>query len=422
MTDRVPSEMGSNSPLALSYILGLIVLAGFVALAAIPSIVHLLGLNSVDGRWFLDSFAILAANDALRQGLSPWENNPLDILGRGHVYSAWWLSLGGLGLTRDHNFLFGVTSVGLFLAVAVAGVRPRTLGEVAGAAALMLSPPFLLAVNRANNDLLIFALVGGGLLLVRYAGEWGRWSCLGVTIAAATGLKYYPIVAVAALGLMVRPLRRMWLVAGAVALLSLLVLLSVADRMAHGVLSLPDSLYTYGAAVLLRRLGWIGDMNAVWVVLGLLGAAGGVLAVRGITHGLADDRSGSVKVRAMFATGALLLTGCFIAGESFAYRWLFALWLWPWLWRRTQGSPADKAAVAALVLLGISIWGEGLFCLIVNLHGGFTGETVELWRERWTWGIQTVHWLLMGLLAGWLGEAALSTLQEVRQRRTGPTV
>lgn len=413
--------MESRTPLGPSIVLSLIVLAGFVTLAAMPSLVHLLGLNSADGRWFLDSFAILAANDALRQGLNPWENNPLDVLGRGHVYSAWWLSLGSLGLTRDHNFIFGGASVGLFLAVAVAGVRPRTLGEVAGAAALMLSPPFLLAVNRANNDLLIFALVGGGLLLVRYAGEWGRWSCLGVAVAAATGLKYYPVLAVAALGLVVRPLRRMWLVAGAAGLLSLLVLLSVADRMSHGVLSLPDSLYTFGATVLLRRLGWASDVNAVWIVIGLLGAAGGVLAVRGITRGLADESSGSAKVRAMFATGALLLTGCFIAGESFAYRWLFALWLWPWLWRRTQESPADKAAITALTLLGISIWGEGLFCLIVNIHGGFTESAVERWSNIWTSGVQAVHWLLMGLLTGWLGEAALSTLREVRQGRTGPT-
>lgn len=421
MTEPPPSDMGSRARLGPSFVLCLIVLVGLVALAAVPSIIRLLGINTIDGRWFLDSFAILAANDALRQGLNPWENNPLDILGRGHVYSAWWLSLGSLGLTRDHNFLFGAASVGLFLIVAVIGLKPRTLGEAAWVAALMLSPPFLLAVNRANNDLLIFALVGGGLLLVRSAGEWARWSCYGVAVAVATGLKFYPILAVGALGLLVRPIRRMWLVVGGAGLLSLVILLSVADRLPYGMLKLPESIYTYGAPVLLRRLGLSGGMNTFWTALGVLGAVGGALAAQGVTGGLTDERSGSVRIRAMFATGALLLTGCFVAGESYAYRWLFALWLWPWLWRQAKGDRADKAAITALVMLGISLWGEGVFCLIVNLHGGFTESEADRLSEIWTWGMHLIHWSLMGLLTGWLGEAAMSTLREARQRPSGST-
>ena len=31
--------------------------------------------------------------------------------------------------------------------------------------------------------------------------------------------------------------------------------------------------------------------------------------------------------------GAALLTGCFLAGTSYGYRWIFALWLAPLLWR-----------------------------------------------------------------------------------------
>jgi hypothetical protein len=308
------------------------------------------------------------------------------------------------------------------LAVAVAGVRPRSLGEAAWVATLMLSPPFLLAFNRANNDLLIFVLVGGGLLLVRTSGAWLRWSGFGAAVAVATGLKYYPILAVAALGLVVRPLRRMWLVAGGAALLSLLVLLSVADRLPYGILSMPETIYTYGAPALLRRVGWVGGMTGVWIALGVLGAAGGVLAARGITRGLADEQTGSVGSRAMFATAAFLLTGCFVAGESYAYRWLFSLWLWPWLWFRARGPYADKTAMFALTLLGIALWGEGLFCLIVNIHGGFTASAVQQWSKTWTWGVQIVHWSLIGLLAGWLLEAAMSTIREARQRRSGPTV
>src|SRR6185295_13350101 len=82
-----------------------------------------------------------------------------DPLLRYHVYSDWWLALSGLGLGRQHNFLVGTTWVGAFAVTAWMTARPRHWREAIWLATLLVSPPVLLAVNRANNDLVIFVLL-----------------------------------------------------------------------------------------------------------------------------------------------------------------------------------------------------------------------------------------------------------------------
>ncbi|MDO8542542.1 MAG: hypothetical protein Q7S40_19040 [Opitutaceae bacterium] len=386
---------------------------GLALVAAIPSVIPTLGLNSLN-RWFIDSFAILAANDAIRLGLNPWDANPLDIIGRAHVYSEWWFGLRHLGLTRDHNFLFGAVSIGLFLIVALAGLRPRTVKEALLIAAVILSPPFLLAFNRANNDLLVFALLGAGLLGLRSSNATWRWCVVVVTIALGTGLKYYPIVAVAALGLIIRPTRRMILITGGASVAALGCFVLVAHAAPRGMLDLPASVYLFGATELLRGLGLTNGGKTV-VATFILGVSGCALAFGGVTRGLADETRGSIQERAMFAVGALLLSGCFVAGSSYAYRWIFSLWLWPWLWRESQQHAGGKLPRLALALLGISLWADGIFCLVVNLSGRWQWEQVTQAINFWSYVTQPLVWLLMGLLAGWLVDALRATVCTLRE-------
>src|SRR6478735_6861198 len=107
-----------------------LLLAGLSAVILWPDVLQLMGF-SFHRQWFLDSHAILAANDAARLGDDPAQPNPLDPLNRSHVYSDWWLGLRWLGLTRADNFAFGGICVLAFLAVAVAGARPATYRSAA---------------------------------------------------------------------------------------------------------------------------------------------------------------------------------------------------------------------------------------------------------------------------------------------------
>jgi hypothetical protein len=413
-----PAAAPSSPPRGLSprWWFGCAVLAGLLFIALVPGAKRRLGLFD-HGAWFLDSYALLAANDAERQGLDPSQPNPLDVYGRPHSYSNWWFALGRLGFTRDDNFLVGGVSVLLFLAGMFATVRPRTAVEAGAAAIVALSPPVLLAVNRANNDLVVFAVLGLGLALARRApARWlAGWS---TAVAVATGLKFFPMLAAGA-GLVLHPARRalVWttVTAGGAAL----VLWSVRESLARAVIPVPTGSYLFGAPLFWRDIGWTGRGPLVVSAIALL--AGAVwLARQRWTTGLAgantSDDSGE---RLAFATGALLLVGCFLAGISFAYRWVFALWLLPWLWRRAFDVPAEiRAATAARFALGLlvaAVWMDGIYCATLNTFiGPMEISRLVRWETRWSLCSQPLVWILMLLLAGWLVELAYTRLRELR--------
>ena len=155
-TSSVPDHAVSDRP-ALRWwlLLGLLAAAYFGFFALHPDLYFSLGVNHYDG-WFIDTFALLASNDALARGLDPYAPNPLDYFHRPHVYSHWWLHLRDLGLTRADTLWLGLGLVGTFLVAAMARLRPRTPGQVWWYAAVLCSSPVVLAVDRGNNDLVIF--------------------------------------------------------------------------------------------------------------------------------------------------------------------------------------------------------------------------------------------------------------------------
>jgi len=364
------------------------------------------------GTPFLDSYAILAAVDAVRAGADPHEANPLDPLMRGHVYSDWWLALKYLGLTRGCNWWLGIVWVSTFGIAAVSTARPRDWREVSWLFFILISPSVMLAITRANNDLVIFVLLAGCSL----AAVPGRWWKSGVAVAClglATGLKYFPAAGVLSF-LWIRPVRRMPMVLlaalGAVAL----VMRMVAGEIDRARFFVPSGLHTVGAALLWRDFGWTDAQVALpslaVVVVGAL-----VLAASRFTVGLASRGNAVERMRA--ALGSVVLLACFFSGVSYAYRWIFVVWPAIWLWRQAREASVDPrhrwTAVLACGFVFACVWLDGLLCISANLlFPPMTVATMEhllvIWRH-WT---QPLPWLLMMLLGGWLTEAAWATARE----------
>ena len=173
--------------------LGLIAAGFFGAFVLFPRLFLFFGLNHYD-TWFLDLFALLASNDAVTRGLDPYAPNPLDYFGRPHVYSHWWLHLRDLGLTRADVRWLGLTLIGAFFLVAGSRLRAQSRGQLAWYAALLCSAPVLLAVDRCNNDIVVFLLLA---LLVPSLLSQHRWIRMlsPVLVTAAAMLKYYPAAA-----------------------------------------------------------------------------------------------------------------------------------------------------------------------------------------------------------------------------------
>jgi hypothetical protein len=398
----------------------LLTLAGLLAFAASPDFKRRLGLNQ-HNLWFADSYAVLAASDAHLAGLDPTVVNPLDLLGRPHSYTDWWYALGRLGLTREHNFLVGTSWVLAFLAVTWLTLRPANIRSALFFALLALSPPVLLAINRANNDLVIFALLGLAVTLLVRLKTWG-WLAALPLLALATGLKFYPVVG-AALLLLVRPRRRLLTAALVFSVVLALVLHNVWPTLTRGQFALPSTLYTFGAPTLLRDLGYMGG-GSRWIAAAFLFAAAIPLVRTGCTFGLADD-SRDLGPRALFLLGSTVLLACFLAGVSYSYRWIFSLWLAPWLLQLadTRTHPARQqrcAVVTGYLLLGVS-WLDGAFCLATNtLIGATSLDQLLRWQSVWRLLSQPLQWLLFALLAAWLTEAVLTTTRDLARTRTSP--
>ncbi len=393
-------------------LLAAILLLGVLLSALWPAARLWLGVTDM-GIWFADSYAVLAAIDATNLGYDIEQSNALDLLSRPHVYSDWWLALGWLGLSRDDNFLVGGTWVLAFLVATWLTLRPRGTAEAVGFSLLAVSPPVLLAINRANNDLVIFALLAlsGWAMTCRPKRGW-----LGTLagIVVATGLKIYPAVAVLVFLLLRSPRARM--VAGLAAALAItIVFASIAPAIARASVPAPETIHTFGAAILLGKLGWDGlQATVIGIVIIAVGAA--LLVRLGLVPGLADPSPPEDR-RVWFVLGAALLVGCFVAGMSYAYRVIFGLWLAPWLWlemRQTAGFRRLGAQLGGWLLLAL-MWGDGLFCLFVNATmTPLSEERLQRLNHLWHWISQPFVWMLMMLLAGWLLVLVRETLQRSR--------
>jgi hypothetical protein len=369
------------------------------------------------GTRFLDSYAVLAALDAVRAGADPHVANALDPLMRYHVYSDWWLGLRWLGLTRAHNDWVGIALMLTFLGTACFTMRPRRWGEAVWLAALLLSPVVLLVVNRGNNDLIIFGLLAGCGLMAAASG-WRPLAAVGL-LALATGLKYYPVVAAVSFLWIWRPRGIPWLLSTAV-VVAVGTLASVWSQVDRGRFAIGSGVYTMGAPVLWRDLGW-ADAASVFPGLVVLGLLAGGLAWARLTAGLANQ--GALRERLLAAMGAIVLLACFFAGVNYAYRWIFVLWPAFWLWRQAgdkmlPGRQRLVAAVACLLVL-LAVWQDGVFCVLINALpplGAAKVDYAQLIFRLWT---QPLQWLLMALLAGWLMEGTVALIREWRIPHSG---
>jgi hypothetical protein len=406
MKASFPDHAGSGWRRTAAWIAGFVLLT-WTACFLFPRVWVTTGIGEAN-RPFMDLYGILAAVDAARAGMDPFVPNSFDPYHRPHVYTEWWLELGRLGLTRADTVWLGGALVVVMLLMALAMVRPRTRAEGLSLVLLLVSPAFLMTVNRANNDLVVFVLISAGLLCFRREAWEPR--ALGVLLFALSAvLKYYPLVTLLLL-LDVRS-RRGFL--GSLALYALVLMLAWPGmepglKSAARYIPQPDWLYAYGAPVLLRNFGLTGTWG--WLVpAGLMGIWAAGSAWKKMAETRAESSTEGQAAEREFIVGAAMLAGLFFLGSSFVYKLVFAIWLLPWLWQ----SPADPAEarwrrVTWGLLLAV-VWLEGLAAIGLNLLFGPESQALALGLLKAALTVsQVLTWLwvacllrLLLVLFGW---------------------
>jgi len=344
---------------------------------------------------FLDAEGILSWLECHRRGVDVIAENPCDSLGRTLCYPPAWLTLARAGLGPEATLAVGLCWGLIFIgAVFMLPVAPGW-GAAAVTTAMYLSPPVFFGLERANPDLIVFALA---IVAARasVAGPWGRMIGYAATLFA-TLMKIYPVV------LLVFVVRERFprIVAMSLALAAVLGgylilegpdLLRVVTGTAIPAAGWFDTLFgagslPHGLAELAPRRVPSWRLAYALIAAGAVGMAAAVLWWGGLRRRLAALDPFEA---ALLQAGSVMIVACFFMGQSVMYRGILLLLTLPALLRMAQaGSLLMRATVLAV---GIATWSYAY--QLPASPQNFTALDLGIW-----FGQQGAWWGLVVVLA-----------------------
>jgi hypothetical protein len=357
---------------------------------------------------FFDSEGLLAAVECHRRGIDVYLANPCDAWGRLDDYSPSWFALVPPGFGTAATAWVGATFDLLFIAALPLLIRPRRAGDLLVCAAAVLSPMTVLALERGNNDLLIFILVLGAALLQAAASR--RWRlCSYAVIVAASLLKYYPAIL---LILALRERRRDALLVGAGTATAVALFVICEHAMIGPALANIPVLPYFTASFSARNLPFglaagVLALPAPGLFAVTLFALLSALALAWLRRAvLLLDSAGldwDSSAAHLAAIGGLLMTGCFFAGQNDAYRGIFFLFALAGLLPlcHTAKTAAARRLLAWLVAAILFLmWGEFIHRAPLGILAPTPGfdAAMAIWALRelvWWWaiaGLGAVAW------------------------------
>lgn len=358
---------------------------------------------------FLDSHAVLSAAECQARGIDVYVVNPCDVLGRVHVYSPLWLTLLPRGTTVAATPWVGAGLDLLFIAALGLLIRPRSAGELAVLAVAAFSPATVYALERANTDLVIFLLVLGAGLLQTRSLRW-RYGSYAVLVGAAL-LKYYPAILLA---LAARERRRHALLVAAGTAAALAVFAAgYHDELGRALANIPrlshfsDSFSAQNLPFGIAEIIELPPASAAlfgFALFAMLTAFAGARARRTVSLLGSIEIDWAAREQLFAAIGALLIVGCFFAGQNVYYRGIYFLFVLPALVQArfaAEAGPARRLLSYLIAAVLFLMWGEffrtaidaGLHAMLPGAAGNRLANLFWLLREFVWW------WLIAGLSA-----------------------
>jgi hypothetical protein len=398
-------------------------LVGLVAFAIVIGL-HLGGEHSAYNRllifWgvvpfrypFVDLDGSLAAWDCARKGVDVIISNPCDVLARGYNYSPFWMTLDWIPLGRLDRVWVGLT-LGAAFFVSLSALPPAvSAAEIVVRVAAVPSTMVAFAIERGNPDMLIFLLVVTVLALLRRSAiSKALGYCL---IFLAGAIKYYPFIL---LTLAVRERLRLAIPIIVASLAALAAFYSVyGDQIHEGLPHIATGIpfgdmfgaqnLPFGMLMVFQKFN-APSMTPISSVMMTM-----TLVVAPITWAIVSlERACDISAalcrvdearRLALLAGALLLSGCFFAGQNVLYRGIFLFLVIPGLSALAQDRKAGaiaSAARVALTVIPLLMWTEAIRLWI---HVAVTGayppggfRTIPTLEQPWdflAWFWREVGW------------------------------
>jgi len=401
-----------------------LLLVAFVAMAASRmlagdwSSLRALGVPTMDEPW-LDARTVSGASVALERGLDPLVENPGDPQARPMNYPRVWLAFAWLGGGPEQTWVLAwLFFAALLLALPTLLPLARSPHAALVLGLGLFAPTTWLALERANSDLLVFALCAGAAWLAAT-----RPIATTALVATAALLKLFPIAAITALfGGERRPNRA--LVLGTTAAFAVYCLATFTDIahmhdgaaraewLAYGIATLPDLLQKNSPLPASATFALAAALLLTVAALALHQRTRTQLGAAGTPHTLAAFRIGSA-----------VYLGTFLIGNSFDYRLLFLLLTLPQLsiWATSAAPGARRIARIQLLCVLLLQWS----LTWRNALGGPTASAAVLLDEALSWLTWSVlAWSFAQTLPDWLLPAkfhARPLLDEMRPLEAVPT-
>jgi hypothetical protein len=320
---------------------------------------------------FADLHAILSAAECHDRGLNVFVTNPCDALGRIHVYGSLWLNITRLGLNPSHLVPLGIFVDLIFMALAVFLIAPQSSKQVALTCLILFSPAVTLALERANNDLIVFALTACSAILISFRHRIATLSSL-CLIYLSSVLKIYPSVLFGTILLVVkrRP-KELILIVGVSSFLIACWLITNLNEilLLKDLVPKPLDHYTTGAKTLFIYLGrpypQILLIPETWRLItfaGFIAMCAWWLAGR-LTFAPMQASKLSFKYT-LFVFGLSILFFTYTVNSNYDYRWIFFILLIPYLFCLQQASAknplARKMVALSFICALLVLWTEAL--------------------------------------------------------------
>jgi len=320
---------------------------------------------------FGDLHAILSAAECHDRGLNVFVTNPCDALGRVHVYGSLWLNITRLGLNPSHLMPLGIFIDLVFMAMAVFLIAPKSGKQIAITSLILFSPAVTLALERANNDLIVFVLTAFSAILISLRQQIATLSSL-CLIYLSSVLKLYPSVLFGTVLFVVkRRTKETILITGVSFFLIACWLITSLNEilLIKDIVPKPIDHYTTGAKTLFIYLGrpypqilLIPETWRLVAFTGFIAACAWWLAGRLTFTSLQPLKLGFKYTLFVFGLSILFFT--YTVNSNYDYRWIFFVLLIPYLFCLQQVA-AKKTLIKKMVVLSfvcalIVMWTEAL--------------------------------------------------------------
>lgn len=364
----MPTFIARKAPALAACLLAALLVATYDTAYELYRAINLAWGNKAYWTPFLDTDTVLSAVRCLRADVDAYVFNPCDPQLRVFTYSPLWMVLTALPVTEAWIPWVGLSWVALFLGALFLLPEARSRGAMWTMIAGTASSVSVYAMERGNNDLVIFALVSLAALLLSREGR-GRLLGYGLILAAGL-LKYYPLGVMAAA--LREPVRRFVGIALASIAITALAIFVTWDDLVRVLKSIPiGQFYTdmFGAkSVGLTLVGLFGLPK--WVDPAVRGVLSLGALILGLRMGLGERLRGhlallNTRERSFLLIGALMTCACYFSAQNIGYRAINLILVLP-------------AITALAVLTGERIYKQ-LAALVVVLL--WTGAWRYLWED-----------------------------------------